>query len=136
MPRGALHARAAGPQDGARAAAADPFFYDGQATCREMWARMQLHMLGLDAGARPPLMPPAPGTCAPMGGGAPAPGGVGYRVVLNMGDQWTDGPMQVGTGSTPSSYYGWRHGAHALCVKAPHRLLGAPPPPAQEAPGT
>ena len=118
-----------------------PFFYvtaRRETQASEMWARMQLHMLGLDAGcAGLRLMPP--GTRDVRAYKAAERRYLeesGYRVVLNMGDQWTDfDPCKSEIGSIPSSYYGWRRGAHALCVKAPHRLLGAPPPPAQ-APGT
>ena len=107
-----------------------PFYY---VTARRenhashMWARLQLRMLGLDAGcAGLRFMPP--GTTDVRAYKTAARHFIAKtrnaRVVLNMGDQWTDfEDCSPEKGSIPSSYYGWLDGEHTLCVKAPHRLL-------------
>ena len=110
-----------------------PFFYitarrESQAS--EMWARMQLHMLGLDAGCaglrfRPPGTRDVRAYKAAERRHLEEEGG--RSVVLNMGDQWTDfDSCKIEACGTPSSYYGWRRGARApcMCIKAPHRMLG------------
>lgn len=107
-----------------------PFYYvtarrDNHAS--QMWARLQLRMLGLDAGCAGLRFMPR-GTTDVRAYKAAARRSIAKahnaRVVLNMGDQWTDfNESSPEKGSTPSSHYGWLDGQHTLCVKAPHRLL-------------
>ena len=90
-----------------------------------MWARLQLRMLGLDAGCAGLRFMPR-GTTDVRAYKAAARRNIAktHDVVLNMGDQWTDfAESSPEKGSAPSSHYGWMDGAHTLCVKAPHRLL-------------
>ena len=105
-----------------------PFYYvtarrDTHAS--QMWARLQLRMLGLDAGCAGLRFMPR-GTTDVRAYKAAARRNIAktHDVVLNMGDQWTDfAESSPEKGSAPSSHYGWMDGAHTLCVKAPHRLL-------------
>ena len=97
-----------------------------QSETGEMWTRLQLRMLGLDGGcAGISFMPP--GTRHVRRYKARARRALearGWRVLLNMGDQWTDfEDASVEAGSMPSSYYGWTDRRDVHCVKLPHRLL-------------
>ena len=97
-----------------------------QSDTGEMWTRLQLRMLGLDAGCAGITFMPAGTRCVRSYKAAArrAVEARGWRVQLNMGDQWTDfDPHPVQEHSVPSSYYGWTDEHDVMCIKLPHRLL-------------
>lgn len=92
----------------------------------EMWTRLQLRMLDLDSGCAGIVFMP-PGTRCVRAYKSEARRAVeaqGWRVQLNMGDQWTDFDHHHGQeNSIPSSYYGWTDQNNTMCIKLPHRPL-------------
>lgn len=88
-----------------------------------MWAMQQLHMLGVGTYDELRLMPRGTTDVRQYKAGQRAElAAQGRRVVLNMGDQWTDfdpapGPLPVGNG-----HYVWRVGPVELGLKLPHQL--------------
>ena len=86
-----------------------------------LWAMQQLHMLGVGSFQELRLMPSGTTNVQAYKTAQRAElAGQGARIVLNMGDQWTDfAPVNRPGGN---GHYSWTLGEHELCLKLPHAL--------------
>jgi predicted secreted acid phosphatase len=87
-----------------------------------LWAMQQLHMLGVGTYAELRLMPH--GTTdvrAYKAAQRRELAAQGHRIVLNMGDQWTD--FAAVDHPPGNGHYAWTAGEHELCLKLPHSYV-------------